>query len=221
MKKQTLAIIYLLIITAGALLNTYSQPLGAQQASAEEQNGPKVIPEEAIRLRILANSDAPEDQAVKLKIRDQVNKQITQWVKDIDSIEKARALIRSELGEINKIAKETMKKEGMNQSIKVEYGTSVRFPTKLYGDFIYPAGDYEAILITLGNGEGANWWCVLFPPLCFLDFSTGQAVEAQNKEVKQEVKAVEKSEKVASGQNKKEEVEVKFFLAEWFSGLFS
>ncbi|KZZ83825.1 stage II sporulation protein R [Bacillus sp. SJS] len=221
MKKQTLAIIYLVFITAGALLNTYNQPLGASQASAAEQNGPKVIPEEAIRLRILANSDAPEDQAVKLKIRDQVNKQITNWVKDIDSIEKARALIRSELGEINKIAKETMKQEGMNQSIKVEYGTSVRFPTKLYGDFIYPAGDYEAILITLGDGEGANWWCVLFPPLCFLDFSTGQAVEAQNKEVQQEEKKVEKSEKVASEDSKKDEVEVKFFLAEWLGGLFS
>ncbi|MGD7007125.1 stage II sporulation protein R [Metabacillus sp. 84] len=218
MKKQTLAIIYLLIMTAGALLNTQQQPAGAQRAEAAEQNGPVVIPEEAIRLRILANSDGPQDQALKLKIRDEVNKEITKWVKDLSSIEDARELIRSKMETVESIAKKVMEKEGVSQSIQVEYGSSVHFPTKLYGEFIYPAGDYEAILITLGNGEGANWWCVLFPPLCFLDFSTGEAVEAQEKEAEQEEK---KLAEVTSESRENAEPEVKFFLAEWLGGLFS
>ena len=62
-----------------------------------------------------------------------------------------------------------------NQSVNVDFGQA-EFPTKLYGQYLYPAGDYEAMIITLGEGEGANWWCVLFPPLCFLDFSNGTAV---------------------------------------------
>ncbi|MTH54031.1 stage II sporulation protein R [Bacillus mangrovi] len=215
MKKQALAIIYILLITAGALLQTYGQPLAAAQA-AEDGNSPEVIPDEAIRLRILANSDAPEDQAVKLRIRDEVNKEITEWVKGIASIEEARELIRSEIGKVEEIAAAELKKEGVHQSVKVEYGSSVHFPTKLYGEFIYPAGEYEAILITLGNGEGANWWCVLFPPLCFLDFSTGQAVEAQEEEADQKEQQLK-----AAAEKEKAEPEVKFFLAEWFSGLFS
>ena len=79
------------------------------------------------------------------------------------------------LPQLQQIAENVLIEENVNQSVKVEFG-EVEFPTKLYGEFLYPAGEYEAILITLGEGKGANWWCVLFPPLCFLDFSNGVAV---------------------------------------------
>ncbi|PAY14784.1 stage II sporulation protein R [Bacillus sp. 7705b] len=224
MKKTVIICIYMFLLLSGALVG-----LAKEETAQQSENEPVVIPDEAIRLRILANSDRDEDQALKRHIRDAVNKEITTWVKDITSIEEARRLIRSKLPEIKEIAKETMEKEGASQSISVDFD-KISFPTKLYGSMVYPAGEYEAILITLGNGEGANWWCVLFPPLCFLDFSNGEAVkeqEDQEASKKQMEKALEdltaKAEKAEKEDEKEKEdnTEVKFFVVEWFSDLFS
>ncbi|PLR96611.1 stage II sporulation protein R [Bacillus sp. T33-2] len=169
MKKNTAATLYLIILSIGTMLSLY---IPKNEAIAE---GSVVIPNEAIRLRILADSDAEQDQAIKRKVRDAVNREITKWVEDLTSIEDARSIIRSSLPQIQAIAEHVVKAEGSTQNVKAEFDR-VQFPTKLYGQFLYPAGEYEAILITLGEGKGANWWCVLFPPLCFLDFSNGVAV---------------------------------------------
>ncbi|MYL29356.1 stage II sporulation protein R [Halobacillus halophilus] len=169
----------------------------------------QVIPDEAIRLRILADSNNGEDQRIKRKVRDQVNGEITKWVQDLTSVEAARQLIESRLPELEAIVQETLEAEGKRYSYTVAYGENVQFPTKLYGSYIYPAGEYEAVLITLGEGDGDNWWCVLFPPLCFLDFSNGTSV-AESEE--------EPSEKV---EEDKEEKEVKFFVVEIWENLFS
>lgn len=171
MKRRNIAIIYLLILTIGTIFSLYIP----KQEVAKVDAANAVIPDEAIRLRILANSDQAEDQAVKRLIRDEVNKDITGWVAELTSLEDARKVIISHLDEIQNTAETVMAKEGLHQSVKVEFGQA-KFPTKLYGQYLYPAGDYEAVIITLGKGEGANWWCVLFPPLCFLDFSNGTAV---------------------------------------------
>lgn len=223
MKKQHIAFIYILLLLLGAIMNVYKEPLSAE---AEQQGSePVVIPEEAIRLRILANSDSDEDQALKRKIRDEVNKEITVWVEKLTSIEAARELIQSRLPEIEKIVQSVLVKENKEQEFSVDFD-NVSFPTKMYGSYIYPAGDYEAILITLGEGKGANWWCVLFPPLCFLDFSNGQAVQAaeieeEDKSAEAEKTSEELSALIVDEEEEKEEVEVKFFLVEWFSNLFS
>ncbi|MFE5428574.1 stage II sporulation protein R [Peribacillus simplex] len=170
MKTKHLAIIYLLILTIGTIVSIYMPK--AEMVGAEAT---KVIPDEAIRLRILANSDAEKDQAVKRLIRDEVNEDITKWVQELTSLDEARDVITSHLPDIQATAEAVIKEQGMEQSVKVDFGQA-EFPTKLYGQYLYPAGDYEAVIITLGEGEGANWWCVLFPPLCFLDFSNGTAV---------------------------------------------
>lgn len=164
----------------------------------------QVIPDEAIRLRILANSNGDRDQEVKRAVRDAVNANISKWVADIADINEARELIQARLPEIRSIVTETLKKEGVEQTSEVKYGSNVSFPTKLYGNYIYPAGEYEAVLITIGEGKGANWWCVLFPPLCFLDFANGTSVA--------KVKA---SEAVPKEKEEEEPVETKFFLFEW------
>ncbi|SDK15446.1 stage II sporulation protein R [Sediminibacillus albus] len=174
-----------------------------QSSSADYQ----VIPDDAIRLRILANSDGENDQELKRKIRDRVNNNITEWVKEIDDIEEARETIQNKLPQIKATVKTVLEEQGSHQSYQVDYGDRVNFPAKVYGSYIYPAGEYEAILITLGNGNGANWWCVLFPPLCFLDFSDGTTVAETDKE----------TEEAEAEQVGEEEVEVKFFLFEWFS----
>ncbi|WP_084781502.1 stage II sporulation protein R [Paenibacillus sp. D9] len=132
------------------------------------------IPSEAIRLRILANSDSAVDQATKRVVRDAVVQAMNGWAAGPQTIEEARAALRSHLGEIEAIVARTLQDRGFSYRYKAELG-QVAFPTKVYGEQVYPAGDYEALLITLGEGKGQNWWCVLFPPLCFLDSSSGDA----------------------------------------------
>lgn len=153
-----------------------------QQNGHANQSGP--IPQDAIRLRILANSDSPADQAVKVQIRDAVNQNITKWVTDLKQSTQAELVIRQHLPELRQIVAQTLKKVHSDQSFHVRLGKA-DFPTKLYGNYVYPAGSYHALVITLGSGQGANWWCVLFPPLCFLDFSNSEAVrpEAQQSTV--------------------------------------
>ncbi|WP_273129526.1 stage II sporulation protein R [Bacillus weihaiensis] len=220
MKKQQLALLYIILLFAGAITNVYKAPL---VTNAEE---PVVIPDEAIRLRILANSDSDEDQALKRKVRDEVNKEITKWVAELTSVEAARQLIQSRLPEIEVIVEEVLIQENKQQTYSVDFD-NVSFPTKLYGNFIYPAGEYEAILISLGDAKGANWWCVLFPPLCFLDFSNGEAVKAAESQEDQDTtgnsttKTNEETASLVIDEEEEGEVEVKFFLVEWFTGLFS
>ncbi|EKS8375089.1 stage II sporulation protein R [Bacillus thuringiensis] len=178
MKKQVIA--YLLILLIGAQLLVQ---FGYMKADAK---GPSVIPKEAVRLRILANSDSDKDQALKRKVRDEVKAQIDGWVADLTSFEEARKVIQSHIPEIEKTVENTLNREGSKDSFQVKFSKNVKFPTKVYGNFIYPAGEYEAVLITIGEGEGANWWCVLFPPMCFLDFSSGTAVRKEEHVVKAE-----------------------------------
>ncbi|MGE7603856.1 stage II sporulation protein R [Peribacillus sp. NPDC097675] len=188
MKTKNLAIIYLLILTIGTIVSIYMPKVEAGGTEAT-----MVIPDEAIRLRILANSDKEEDQAVKRLIRDEVNADITGWVKELTSLDEAREVIQSHLPDIQETAREVIRENGLEQSVTVDFGQA-EFPTKLYGQFLYPAGEYEAVIITLGDGEGANWWCVLFPPLCFLDFSNGTAV-SQSPIVEEEPKETVNAEK--------------------------
>ncbi|MBQ4814733.1 stage II sporulation protein R [Bacillus pumilus] len=216
-KSKMMICLYMFLLLCGAFAN-----LGKEETATASANQPVVIPDEAIRLRILANSDRSADQDVKRSIRDEVNANMTEWVKNLTSIEEARRVIRSKLPEINRIAKAKLKEQHIEQSVSVSF-QKASFPTKLYGNFVYPAGKYEAILITLGEGDGANWWCVLFPPLCFIDFSNGEAIASPEGDEDNEVTAQQTDESVNEvvKEEKKEAGEVKFFLFEWVSSLFS
>ena len=137
MKKQVIAYLLLLLIGAQLLVQ-----FGYMKADAK---GPSVIPKEAVRLRILANSDSDKDQALKRKVRDEVKAQIDGWVADLTSFEEARKVIQSHIPEIEKTVANTLKKEGSKDSFQVKFSKNVKFPTKVYGNFIYPAGEYEAV----------------------------------------------------------------------------
>jgi stage II sporulation protein R len=231
MTAKSLAKLYIIILSLGTMLSLY---IPKTEVAAED---PLVIPQEAIRLRILANSDSEEDQGLKRLVRDAVNKEITEWVSELTSIEEARSLIKSRLPEIQEIAENVVKEENSDQAVKANFG-KVDFPTKLYGQFLYPAGEYEAILITLGEGDGANWWCVLFPPLCFLDFSNGVAVSdgfEEGNQGKGEVgkkapsekqpedtdsKELEKDKEPVFVKEEEEKAEVKFFIIELWDKIF-
>ncbi|WP_090832668.1 MULTISPECIES: stage II sporulation protein R [unclassified Bacillus (in: firmicutes)] len=187
MRNKYLVLAYLLILSLGTIMSLY---IPKNEVTAKEAI---VIPNEAIRLRILANSDSSEDQALKRLVRDEVNKSITEWVSELTSVEGARTLLQSKLPEIQEIAEQVVLEQGSKQTVKVKFG-KVQFPTKLYGQFLYPAGEYEAILITLGEAKGANWWCVLYPPLCFLDFANGVAVSDGFEEEKKQQVAAKKAD---------------------------
>jgi stage II sporulation protein R len=215
MKNKPMATIYLFVLILTTIMSLY---IPKNEVTA---NNEVIIPNDAIRLRILANSDLEADQALKRKVRDAVNAEITNWVSELTSKEAAKDVLKEKLPEIQLIAERVVEEEKTNQAVNVTFD-KVDFPTKLYGEFLYPAGQYDAILITLGEGEGANWWCVLFPPLCFLDFSNGVAVsdgfeeekteeKAENVDEKKEEKTEEEAEKVekkTAKADKKEEMKV-------------
>ncbi|SEQ92048.1 stage II sporulation protein R [Piscibacillus halophilus] len=179
----------------------YMESSVVSQSNSDEY---QVIPDEAIRLRILANSNSDKDQELKREVRDRVSEEITEWVEDLTSINEAREIIHNNLDQIETIVAETVG----NQAFSVDYG-EVEFPDKVYDNLVYPGGEYEAILISIGEAEGDNWWCVLFPPLCFVDFSNGATVLDHDDEKQEEQEEEE------------EEVEVSFFLWDWIKGIFN
>lgn len=237
MRQRTIHAIafFFILVTMAGMFSLYLPKSFAQEEDVV------VIPNEAIRLRILANSNSEQDQRIKRIVRDRVNAQITEWVSELTSMEAAREKIITNLDILEATAKEVLEENGVNQKVQIRFG-EVDFPTKLYGNFLYPAGKYEAVLITLGEGTGANWWCVLFPPLCFLDFSSGTAVSdgfedkgknvsddtkidlTTHKEKKNDVTAKSNSDDQSNEQlyveENEEDVEVKFFLVEFIENIF-
>ncbi|MDQ0165140.1 stage II sporulation protein R [Bacillus horti] len=181
-------------------------------ASASMLNQTVGIPEESIRLRVLAHSDSPSDQWLKREVRDAIVDQINEWVGDIQDIEQARAYIQAAEVELNQLVRQTIQERGYSYSSSIQFGEVV-FPAKLYGNQLYPAGEYEGLLVTIGAGQGENWWCVLFPPLCFIDFGTGQTV-AENQDSND-------SNQSAFDNQQEQEVEVRFFVLEWLSKIKS
>jgi stage II sporulation protein R len=211
MKKRNHFFILILISLAVMFLFFETQTKVANAT----MNASVKIPEESIRLRILANSNTAADQKLKRDIRDEVNAQITTWVDELSTLSEAREIIRKQLPAIEDIVQNKLNEAGIEKTFSVELN-KVAFPTKMYGDYIYPAGQYEAVLITLGEGEGKNWWCVLFPPLCFLDFENGDAVK-ENKEGKSDKAETASAEEA----DEAEEIQTKFFVVELFDSLVS
>jgi stage II sporulation protein R len=128
-----------------------------------------------IRLHILANSDSSKDQAIKLKVRDSVVAYLTPQMSSVYDPVEARRIIGDNREEILRIAQNVIGENGEDYPVTMETGW-FDFPIRSYGTVVVPAGKYEAVRILIGSATGKNWWCVLFPPLCFVDGSGGVAV---------------------------------------------
>ena len=135
-----------------------------------ENNVKRGFKDELIRFHIRANSDMEEDQSLKLKIRDEILKEMKMKFKDTETIDESREIIEANMMEMKSITEKVIKKEGKDYGVDISLGQD-SFPTRKYGNLVLPAGEYETLLITLGEGKGQNWWCVMFPPLCFVDIS--------------------------------------------------
>ncbi len=128
--------------------------------------------EKLIRFHVIANSDTEEDQELKLKVRDEIISYLQPKLENSSSIEESEKIITSEYDNLQSISRETILDNGYEYDVKVgiEYSN---FPTKQYSNVILPAGEYKALKVVIGEGKGKNWWCVMFPPLCFVDEENG------------------------------------------------
>ena len=123
------------------------------------------------RLHIIANSNSKEDQNLKYRVRDEIIKYLDSISKDCSSKEEILNLVNLHKNDFYEVAKNTISSSGFNYAVNINIG-NYEFPTKKYGDIELPSGKYDALKIEIGNASGKNWWCVMFPPLCFIDVTS-------------------------------------------------
>ena len=135
-----------------------------------------VIPEDAIRMRVLANSNNEYDQSIKNKVSKEVQYVLSNMLKDAKSNTEARNILANKIEYLSNNVGSFLKQNNYPLSYSVDYGTHY-FPQKEYKGVVYEEGTYESLLVTLGEGNGDNWWCVLFPPLCLLEAKESDDIE--------------------------------------------
>lgn len=138
----------------------------------ETKSTVSVLSHSAIRFHILANSDSVSDQALKMRVKESVVNYIYEKTGDFKTVDEAENFILNNDKTIKSIATKAIADNGYDYTVSSTFGFS-DFPVKSYGDVIFPKGTYTSYTIKIGNGKGHNWWCVLYPPLCFVDVSTG------------------------------------------------
>lgn len=135
-----------------------------------------MVPSDAIRIRIIPNSNSAFDQDIKGKVRDKLEITMYDLLKDADSSSEAMEIIKNNLSLVDKDIQKVLSKEGYDKGYNINFGKNY-FPEKEYKGVKYSEGYYESLLVTLGKGEGDNWWCVLFPPLCLIEGDENSDVE--------------------------------------------
>lgn len=171
------------------------------------------ISNSVFRLHVLANSDSKEDQDLKYKVRDSLLNYMNSICNNCSNKEEAISLVEKNKDMFKQVALDTIHNEGYNYDVNINIG-NFDFPTKTYGDISLPAGSYDALRVEIGEAKGQNWWCVMFPPLCFVDVSSG-IVPDESKEILNENLTDEEFSIVSDTSNKN--VKFKFKLLEFFN----
>ena len=172
-----------------------------------------------IRFHVIANSDSDKDQKLKLKVRDEVISYLQPKLENSNSIEESEKIIKNEYKTLENISKKVISKNGYNYTVKVglEYSN---FPAKQYSSVVLPAGKYKALRIIIGEGKGKNWWCVMFPPLCFVDDQNGIIDEKTDKKLKEVLTEEEYDLIMAKNKCEVKNLEFKFKITEVFQNIF-
>lgn len=160
--KKTIFIFFLIIIIYMVIGNVIAKN--------------NLIPDDAIRIRVIANSDSDYDQQIKLKVKDKVQSDMYNILKDTKTIDEARKEINSNLKYVESDIYKVLEKENYKLPFEINFGLNY-FPKKEFKGITYDEGYYESVVVTLGEGLGQNWWCVLFPPLCMLEAEESTDVE--------------------------------------------
>lgn len=145
-----------------------------------------------LRFHVLANSDSERDQQIKLKVRDAVGAYIEPKLSDADSLSRTKQIVEAHMEGIIEAADQVLKEEGASYQAEA-YLTTMEFPVKTYGEYTFPKGRYQALRVVLGNGAGHNWWCVLYPNMCF----RGSVYEIVEEDAKKELREVLDEEEYA------------------------
>lgn len=169
------------------------------------------IQDNIIRFHVIANSDFDYDQELKLKIKDEINKQLAPYLENVNDINLAKETLINLLPFIKNIADKIISENNYEYKVDVSF-TSSYFPVKSYGSFIFPAGYYNAVNIKIGKAEGKNWWCVMFPPLCLVD----ETYSIVSKESEEKLQYILSEEELYDLQNSNYKVKYKFKIYEYF-----
>ena len=174
------------------------------------------LADSVFRLHVIANSDSKEDQELKYKVRDSLIEYMNTLTNDMNSKEEVIEIAKAHLEDFKEIAQNVVKENGYNYDVNVEIG-NFSFPTKTYGDISFPAGFYDALKVEIGKAEGQNWWCVMFPPLCFVDVTSG-VVPEESKENLEENLGDEEYELISDTKNSSV-LDIKFKIIELFESI--
>lgn len=199
--KMTLILSFLLFLYSTICAFSYAQNVSTNIANS------------VFRLHVLANSDSQEDQNLKYKVRDNLLQYMNKICKNCTNKEEAIKLVSENRNKFKEIALNTIYKEGYSYDVNINIG-NFEFPTKKYGDISLPAGFYDALRVEIGKAQGQNWWCVMFPPLCFVDVSSG-IVPEESKEIMEENLSEEEFALVSDNSNN--EIQFKFKILEFFT----
>lgn len=201
--------ILLLSIFIGAFI-TLVFMLATKSYSYNIQKG---IADEVIRLHVLANSDEDYDQQLKIKVKDGIVKMLENELHNSMSKDETRIILLQNLDKIEDRAKEIIEENGYNYNVSAKI-TFDDFPTKQYGDVVLPAGEYEALKVEIGEAKGKNWWCVMFPPLCFVDASVKE-VPKEDKDILKSVLTDTEYDIVTKADNENDiPIKIKFKIVE-------
>ena len=188
--------------------NVLETEMIAETMNADLEDG---IYDSVLRFHIRANSDSEEDQRVKLIVKEQVMEAAKEYVQNSSSKEDTKQILGKHLTDLVHVAEKTLAEEGYFYRVKA-YFSKEEFPVKKYGDMTFPAGTYEALRMDLGDAEGKNWWCMLYPSLCFVDVTTGIVPEESKEEFQTLLPAEDYEELLATPE---EDVEIKSGIWEW------
>lgn len=177
------------------------------------QNISTDIANNVFRLHVIANSDIKEDQDLKYKVRNNLLSYMNEICKNCETKQEAISLVEENKENFKQIALETIKSEGFSYDVNINIG-NFEFPTKDYGDISLPAGFYDALRVEIGEAKGQNWWCVMFPPLCFVDVTSG-VVPEESKELLENNLSEEEFALVSDSYDS--EIQFKFKLLEFFN----
>lgn len=200
-------VFYLFILVIGLMvfLGCTSSEVTKLDANSEITYDYDSVQDEIIRFHVIANSDSDKDQQLKLKVRDEVIKYLSPLLDKSSSIEESREILKENDEKVKNLAKKVIKENGYNYSVGSQLSRE-NFPEKIYGNIVLPQGEYEAYRILIGKSLGQNWWCVMFPPLCFVDVTKGEI--AYNETERQMNEVVNNKNKQDNDKEKDNSIEV-------------
>lgn len=200
------------ILTGIAVAAMGSKPLILSENPSLQEG----IAKEILRLHVIANSDSDIDQNVKLLVKSHLVTYMQTFLDGVTSKEESMERITAHKEELKLEATRILREEGFFYDVDISLGKAI-FPIKVYGDITLPAGEYDALRVKLGEGKGQNWWCIIFPNLCYVD-TTFQVVPKESKEELEYILTEEEYNSIITKKGSK--ITVKFKLFEWLTDLF-